>query len=291
MNNDFLRELFRTIYSNSNNSFLNTLSQQSNLTSLYNQIINLSDEERMQIIQENASSLIDDFISPSSSYTEDDYDLAEDHINVLKDRFYEETDFKDNESYDYSLSEEVKNAVLDLYYEVQAFEFPTVEQLVDYLFTKRCACVRNYPNNTVKKVIKQCLLYKGHLPSCELYPQYIEYYILHGRIPNDDELEEFIRRIIEFTRSPDEFHQKDKCFVPALHVDKLPIEKYVKEEEDKACCICQEDFIQGQDMITLLPCRHQFHNKGDECLEGGSILNWLEKYNFCPLCKVKVSVE
>ncbi len=84
-------------------------------------------------------------------------------------------------------------------------------------------------------------------------------------------------------------HQKDKQFVPALNVDKLPREIYVKSEEDKACCICQEDFSEGQEIITLLPCCHQFHNKDSECLEGGSILTWLEKYNFCPMCKTKVN--
>ncbi len=138
--------------------------------------------------------------------------------------------------------------------------------------------------------IKQCILYIGSTPSCELYPQYIEYYVLHGRIPTEEELEEFIRRVIEYSRNPEEFHQRDKQFVPTLHVDLLPVEKFVKSNEDKACCICQEDFSEGQEVITLLPCKHQFHNKDEECLEGGCILNWLDKYNYCPMCKTKVNV-
>ena len=84
-------------------------------------------------------------------------------------------------------------------------------------------------------------------------------------------------------------YQKDKEFVPALNIDLLPVDKYVKEEEDKACCICQEDFCEEQEVITLLPCKHQFHNKSEECLEGGSVLTWLEKYNYCPMCKAKVN--
>ncbi len=290
MNNELIQLFTNMINSRGNSSVFNGL-QQTNIEELFQRVLNLSDEERQNIIQNSIFDMsLSDFlptgILEENLYSNDELDLAENHFNNLRESFFEETDMK--EGYNYSISNEVKITVLELYHETNGFEFPDIDLIVNNLFEKRCACVRNYPQNYVKKVIKQCILYIGSLPSCELYPQYIEYYVLHGRIPNDEELEEFIRRVIEYSRNPEEFHQKDKQFVPALNVDKLPREIYVKKE-DKACCICQEDFIDGQEIITLLPCKHQFHNKDNECLEGGSILTWLEKYNYCPMCKVKIS--
>jgi hypothetical protein len=268
--------------------------QETEIQQLFQRVSNLSDNERQNIVDNSMFNMsLSDFlpsgILEDNIYSNYELDLAENHFNNLRQSFFEEAEMN-YQTYVYSITSEVKNAILELYHETNGFEFPDIDLIINNLFEKRCTCVRNYPDIYVKKVIKQCILYIGGLPSCELYPQYIEYYVLHGRIPNDKELEEFIRRVIEYTRNPEEFHQIDKEFVPALNVDKLPREIYVKKE-DKACCICQEDFIDGQEIITLLPCNHQFHNKDIECLEGGSILTWLEKYNYCPMCKVKVNYK
>jgi hypothetical protein len=291
-NNNDLFQLFSEMINNSRNSYFNNLNR-ADIETLYNRVLRLSDNERERIVNSAIFNLsLSDFLPPDwngKQYSKDEYDLSENHFDNLRESFMEETDMKDSD-YDYRLTKEVKNAILDLYYETDAFEFPDIDQIINRLFENRCNCVREYPDNYIKKVIKQCILYTGGTPSCELYPQYIEYYVLHGRIPTDEELEEFIRRVIEYSRSPEEFHQKDKEFVPALNVDLLPVEKYCKKNEDKTCCICQEDFSEGQEVITLLPCKHQFHNKGEECLEGGCILTWLDKYNYCPMCKSKVDV-
>jgi hypothetical protein len=259
------------------------------IDSLYRRVLSLSDSEREVIVNNSILGMaVSDLLPPGRRYSNDEYDLAENHFENLRESFMEETEMN-FEAYDYSLTKEVKNSVLELYYETNAYDLPDIDQIIDRLFENRCHCVMEYPHNYVKKVIKQSIIYTGGLPSCELYPQYIEYYVLHGRIPTDEELEEFIRRVIEYSRSPEEFHQKDKEFVPALNVDLLPVDKYVKSDEEKVCCICQEDFCEGQEIITLLPCKHQFHNKSEECLEGGCILTWLGKYNYCPLCKSKVN--
>ncbi|CAI9769126.1 unnamed protein product [Fraxinus pennsylvanica] len=42
------------------------------------------------------------------------------------------------------------------------------------------------------------------------------------------------------------------------------------------CCICQEDYIAGDD-IGILDCRHKFHTK---CIK-----QWLTLKNLCPICK------
>jgi len=286
INNNDLFQLFSNMINNGASVFNNF--NPNEIETLYRRVLSLSDSERETIINNSILSMAVSELLPGKRYSNHEYDLAESHFENLRESFMEDADMN-IEGYDYRLTVEVKNSILELYYETNAYELPDIDQIINKLFENRCACVMEYPHNYVKKVIKQCILYTGSLPSCELYPQYIEYYVLHGRIPTDEELEEFIRRVIEYSRNPEEFHQKDKEFVPALNVDLLPIDKYVKMDEEKVCCICQEDFSEGQEVITLLPCKHQFHNKSEECLEGGCILTWLGKYNYCPLCKTKVN--
>lgn len=291
-NNNDLLQLFSEMINNRQNSYFNNLNI-TDIETLYRRVLSLSDSEREYIIDNSVFNMsLSDFlpegILSGKNYSRDEYELAENHFSNLRESFMDEIEMK-TEGYDYRLTKEVKNSVLELYYATNAYELPDIDQIIDKLFENRCSCVLDYPHIYIKKVIKQCILYTGGLPSCELYPQYIEYYVLHGRIPIDEELEEFIRRVIEYSRNPEEFHQKDKEFVPALNVDLLPVEKYIKIEKEQACCICQEDFCEEQDIITLLPCKHKFHNKSEECLEGGSVLTWLEKYNYCPMCKTKVN--
>jgi len=296
--------IFNNLINNTNNSFLTTARREDVLTNLYEQVQQLSEEEKQDIVNQSADINLNNYIPDllqsvintfpmtnrrSNRYSHAELELAEEHFENLRESLTNELDLP-TDGFDFSLGNTVKAIILDLYYETQAYDFPCIDEIVDRLFTMRCSCVSSYPSNIIKKVIKQCILYEGKVPSCELYPQYVEYYILHGRIPNNNELEEYIRRLIEFSRNPEEFHQKDKTFVPALNVDKLPIEKYkCKGNDEDICCICQDEFKEDQDIITLLPCKHKFHNKDEECLEGGSIITWLDNHNVCPLCKSHIS--
>jgi len=315
--NTVVLDLFNTLINNTSNSFLQSARRGDVLNSLYTQVQQLSEEEKREIMEDSESISLNNYFPDLAQsvlntfnistlnenaininryamsnrsrnrYTNSELSLAEEHFENLRDSL--DLDIPTNE-FNFYMSTQLKCAILDLYYETQAYEFPSLDEIVDRMFNSRCSCVYSYPQHIVKKVIKQCILYEGKVPSCELYPQYVEYYILHGRIPNDNELEEYIRRLIDFTRNPEEFHQKDKTFVPALNIDKLPREKYkCKGDDEDVCCICQEEFKEDQEVITLLPCKHTFHDKDEECLEGGSILTWLEKHNFCPLCKSHIS--
>jgi hypothetical protein len=195
-NNNDLFELFSNMI-NTGSSVFNTFNP-NEIDSLYRRVLSLSDSERETIVNNSILSLSD--LLPGRRYSNDEYDLAESHFENLRESFMEDMNI---EGYDYRLTAEVKNSVLELYYETNAYDFPDIDQIIDRLFENRCACVMEYPHNYVKNVIKQCILYIGNLPSCELYPQYIEYYVLHGRIPTDEELEEFIRRVIEYSRNPE----------------------------------------------------------------------------------------
>ncbi|KAJ0252541.1 hypothetical protein HA466_0117260 [Hirschfeldia incana] len=47
-------------------------------------------------------------------------------------------------------------------------------------------------------------------------------------------------------------------------------------QDAEPCCICQEEYIEGEDMGTL-ECSHHFHS---QCIK-----EWLKQKNLCPICK------
>ncbi|KAK7331059.1 hypothetical protein VNO77_25270 [Canavalia gladiata] len=57
---------------------------------------------------------------------------------------------------------------------------------------------------------------------------------------------------------------------------KFPVEE--PPENKEACCICQEDYAEGEE-IGRLDCVHRFHL---ECIK-----HWLVRKNVCPICKRK----
>ncbi|KAK8951951.1 hypothetical protein KSP39_PZI003747 [Platanthera zijinensis] len=56
----------------------------------------------------------------------------------------------------------------------------------------------------------------------------------------------------------------------------------VASGEQEPCCICQEDYSEGEDIGTL-NCRHDFHT--------ACIKQWLMIKNLCPICKTTALVE
>lgn len=282
-NNDVFNSLtmiFSQLINNIDNSFLDNLREDGTLNDMYQRILNIAPAERERIINS-------DFLS-YTLYTQAEKDSAEEYIKYVRDKFITDTETPLDDYGEFNPSIEIINSILDIRYNNN---FPDITDIVNYLFEKRCECVRGYyDDNIVKRVIKQCVLYIGQLPSCSLYPQYIEYYILHGRIPTENELEDYIRRLYDFSRNPEEFHQTDKCLVPTLNIDKLPRHVCTKEDESDGCGICQDEFTEGQTIIILQPCKHKFHEKKENCLETSCIINWLETHNVCPLCKNKISV-
>jgi hypothetical protein len=277
-----LTEVFSNLINNIDNSFLDDLRNSGEIEEYYERIINAPEILRDSAIRNFSRTRYSDILN---LYSPDERELATNHIKDLRDSYFVDVDADIGDYGEYEVSREIINKTLELYYENGAHSFPDLEDIVNSLFENRCNCVRSYPENYVKKVIKQCVVYTGILPSCSLYPQYVEFYILHGKIPSRDELEEYMRRIYEFSRNPEEFHQTDKCLVPTLNVDNLPRHSFSEDEENTGCGVCQDEFINGQILITLLPCGHKFHENKKDCLETTCILNWLETHNVCPLCK------
>ena len=214
----------------------------------------------------------------------------EDHqYNKAKEYFV--NNIKKDKTQDY-VSRSLLNIILDLYTDNEDDEYPVLEEIVDKVYEYRCNCVYFLNELDIKNMLKDYISIKGDLPRCREYSYLIEYHIINKTIPSEQELEDFMIRAMEFIFNPEEFHQKDKVHVPALGVDKLPVKNYCKDIcKSTTCSLCQDDFLDEQQIITLLPCKHEFHYNDKECLGNASIKNWLSNNNFCPLCKRKVEVK
>jgi len=210
--------------------------------------------------------------------------------NKAKEYFVD--NIKKDKTQDY-VSRSLLNIILDLWTDNdENDEYPVLEEIIDKVYEYRCQCVYLINELNIKNMLKDYISEKGDLPRCREYSYLIEYHIINKKIPSDQELEDFMIRAMEFMVNPEEFHQKDKIHVPALGVDKLPVCNYCKDTcKSTTCSLCQEDFTEEQKIITLLPCKHEFHYNDKECLGNASIKNWLDNNNYCPLCKTKVEIK
>lgn len=209
---------------------------------------------------------------------------------------YQNLNLIDTYGRDIGTTQTIDNEVIALMVKfLNQVERVTYKNFVNFVYDNRCTCGRfeGYIIDQIKSCIEHTLFIKGKLLNCNEFGIVLEYFVIHKRIPTDDEIEYCIRREMDFVISPEEFHQKDKMFIPAKNIEKLPLLDYCKKEneEDDCCSICQDNFEDKQKIIKLLPCNHTFHYNNLDCLESKSIINWLENYNFCPLCKTKVNID
>jgi len=242
----------------------------------------------------------------AKKFHDEDYELATHYFFHLREDWLQENDINVSQLYETDIAQnwyvsiEVKNTILEKYYATDlgyydeeekenVHKYPSAKEISDFLYTYRCNCTSPFTERQIKRVIETSVFIYGKMPTCDEFPLYLEYYILHGRIPNNDETVQFMTRQLQFEPSPEDFYQTDKIKVPALCVNRLPRYTF-KEGEEKCCGICQYDFEENQEIIVLKPCNHEFHCKNENCLQNGSILTWLESNNFCPLCKTKVEL-
>jgi hypothetical protein len=61
----------------------------------------------------------------------------------------------------------------------------------------------------------------------------------------------------------------------------------VKEDEKEVCSICQDNIEDNQTVIRL-DCGHYFHADEKNCCENGSVFEWFNHNNICPMCRSEV---
>ncbi|KAK1317839.1 hypothetical protein QJS10_CPA05g01338 [Acorus calamus] len=71
-----------------------------------------------------------------------------------------------------------------------------------------------------------------------------------------------------------------KCLKQKKHLSNM-VEVEVARTDVEPCCVCQEDYINGDELGTL-DCGHDFHT---DCIK-----KWLMIKNLCPICKTTALV-
>jgi hypothetical protein len=155
-----LNGIFTNLINNLDNSFIDELRISGELDEYYNRIISAPEILRTNAIRNFSRTRYSDILN---LYSDDERDLALNHVKDLRDSYLIDADVNIGDYGEYEVSREIIHKTLDLYYENGAHSFPDLEEIVNSLFENRCNCVRGYPENYVKKVIKQCVMYTGNI--------------------------------------------------------------------------------------------------------------------------------
>lgn len=264
-------------------------------------IINPSGPEQLQIMNMLASALGLRIDGDSNIIR---YDSRYDNPYMSEDEFKESESFIENiDLIKYHYVDLTKNLnepdekylklINHLWYNNDAGDFPTIEEIVEELFDTRCDCSYSFDNTRCKELLKHFFIL-GVIPGCNTLRTAMELYILHNTLPTLDDIEKTLERMRSFYNNPEDFHQEDKVLIGVKNLDQVNYhvmdKNEFKSDDDLACSICQDDITDGQKYIKL-DCRHMFHYSKEECLEGGSILDWLKRNKHCPNCKTEVKIE
>lgn len=158
---------------------------------------------------------------------------------------------------------------------------------VRVLANRRCDCLSNVRMEYIE-VLLHIWQNLGGSFGCQdilLVNQFALYE--HGRLPNHTELEQFTENMMAVQNDPDEYCNLQKHNIPTPGIGDLQATVAIC---DSNCSICSCDIVTGSKIITLLPCQHQFHAESIDCLGEGSIVTWLEKSRWCPVCRGEVLI-
>eukprot|EP00475_Leptophrys_vorax_P003928 TRINITY_DN1229_c0_g1_i2.p1 TRINITY_DN1229_c0_g1~~TRINITY_DN1229_c0_g1_i2.p1 ORF type:complete len:438 (-),score=91.52 TRINITY_DN1229_c0_g1_i2:24-1337(-) len=109
---------------------------------------------------------------------------------------------------------------------------------------------------------------------------------IHGRLPQMDVDNMSYEQLLALQERLGDVKPKG---ADIQEVTRLPTVRYekpsgeVKESpDDSKCCVCMDQFMQG-DELRRLPCFHSFHS---ECID-----KWLVQNKICPVCRIPIDAE
>lgn len=172
-----------------------------------------------------------------------------------------------------------------------------VEFCCDYQLANRpCDCLLDNLEDEEKKhdiyeIAKRHILFFGDFPGCMIMTNMLGFKLMNKRIPNMQELGDYLKHQREFHRDPEQYYQDHKHQLPTANLSLLKPTTY-DNEETKTCGLCYNEIEKGT-IVMKLPCRgqHVFHLKEEECLEGLTIVNWLKSNKVCPMCKDEIIIN
>ena len=142
---------------------------------------------------------------------------------------------------------------------------PTLDEFVAYHYHScQSTCEYSIPIEDAIPLLMYSVIEYGRILNCKSL--YIFHMSTHSknRYPTETEFIE---------------ENQDKVYqlIPYILSNTIP---------NQLCCICQEELLSEQCVITL-PCIHTFHTENNECR---GINNWLLQSPECPLCKQKIEI-
>lgn len=189
------------------------------------------------------------------------------------------------------IPDELVKLVVELQTSSSSGDFPSIDNIADYMHERRCFCLHRLPDSKSKSLIKHFLINHGRASMCIETRACIEFECFHQRWPNKDELHTTIQRTLEFSNNAEEFHVRDKLYVPTPNLAHLKAEQLTDENADIQCFLCLENIETKQYKYVLKPCNHVFHSNTADCLVTCNILTWLTDHRTCPVCRQSVVVE
>lgn len=187
------------------------------------------------------------------------------------------------------ISDEVIRVANKLWSKSKTGTFPTLDMFVNSLFNTLCMHASTISTEEKKKLVEHFLVNFGKMPGCMETESAIIFNSLHGHYPTEEELQTTMQRTMEFAMNPEEFHQKDKKYVPVANLSQLKPNKNLDEDTD--CSLCFDTIEKGSSYYKLNPCGHIFHADSKSCLEGKSIMDWMNTHKTCPVCRTEIVVE
>lgn len=179
-------------------------------------------------------------------------------------------------------------------YRQEILPHPRIEDMIRYYFHP---CERSCPYYISYDDAAPLLLYSireyGKIVTCKSLYAIALHVITEDRYPSEFELllyEQLMRVPIVSIPHVDDEEQIHSSNSSIHRPNPIRFDRYkiTKTIPDQVCCICQENIVQDQYVMTL-PCLHTFHSKNQsgpsECL---GIESWLERSSECPLCKKNI---
>jgi hypothetical protein len=225
----------------------------------------------------------------SSRYKVDEYNQALDYFNTLANNY---TLSLEDETQNINPTIQILNIILDLYFEGALESMPSRLQIIDRVISYQCNCLRSYDISEpqLRQIVNHSIFSFGIYPTCYEIILLVEYQTIQQNLPSIEQFNTFMSNNINFFTDPENFHNNDKIHIPTLNLDSYSRTK-ATSDINTSCGICQDDFKEGDTLITLEPCGHQFHSLSEECLDTASVIDWLTNHNYCPLCKSRVTKD
>ena len=151
----------------------------------------------------------------------------------------------------------------------------------------RCLCLNNIPVENMVCAVVHMWQHIGCDCTCSTIIYVLEYRLTAGRMPDLDELYEFIENYTHISVNTDDYCNNKRHHVPTPGLTNLVPVKMT--DDGTSCSICASDIEQGSSIFKL-PCGHIFHAEKRDCLDSGSIITWLETSKFCPNCNAELSI-